>query len=103
MCTIASVAVVAVTNEPSEAPERSSKTCGQATGAASSNLDRDPDQRLLPARTAASKPFLQAPEVQVVDLDLVLERLAQWGDHRAAEFVQHDPCGLMAADAELAL
>src|SRR5215211_1434811 len=75
----------------------------QATRAGPVNLNRDADERLLAARTTARAPLLQATEVELVDLNLALERLALGRDHRAPQLVQHHPRGLVTADSELAL
>jgi hypothetical protein len=62
---------------PDERAERVPRGVGedlqpQAPGAATADLDRDPDERLLAALAAAPQPFFVAAEEELVDLDLAL-------------------------------
>jgi hypothetical protein len=76
----------------------------QAPRALAAQLDRRGVDRLAgigfaPATTA----FLDAADGEVVDLDGAGERVAFGRGHRSAQLVQHQPRGLIAPDAQLAL
>src|SRR5215218_6499357 len=75
----------------------------QTSRAAPANLNRDPDQRLVTARTTALTPFIEATEIELVDLDLARQRLALGRDHRAPQLLQDQPRRLIARQAQLAL
>jgi hypothetical protein len=73
----------------------------QAPGAVAADLDRNPDQRLAGALSAAAEVGIAATEEALVDLDLAGERLALRGDHRTTQLVQDDPGGLVTRDPQL--
>src|SRR5918994_4115867 len=75
----------------------------QTPRAAPANLNRDPDERLVAARTTALTPFIQATEVELVDLDLARQRLTLGRDHRVPQLLQDEPRRLIARQAQLAL
>src|SRR5215216_5544157 len=68
----------------------------QTSRAAPANLNRDPDQRLVTARTTALTPYIEATEIELVDLDLARQRLALGRDHRAPQLLQDQPRRLIA-------
>ena len=66
-------------------------------------LDGGTDEGLVAALTPAFEPFFEAAEEELVDFDLIEQRAALRGDHRAAQLVQDQPRRLVAGQAELAL
>jgi hypothetical protein len=62
------------------------------------------DNRFAPFQLAtAFQPGLRAANPGVVDLHVAMQRLASGVHHRTPKFVQHEPRGLVSANAQLAL
>ena len=72
----------------------------QAARAAAAKFDRSAAEHLLAVLATALEALLVAAVEELVDLDLVLERLALAGDHRRPELVPHRPRRLETAESE---
>src|SRR3990172_267511 len=72
---------------------------------APTSFDGDEHQRFLasPELTAAPKSSLSSANPPLVKLDLASERLPSRVHHRSTKLVENHPCGLVAANPELAL
>src|SRR5215207_10374890 len=91
-----------------ERPQRAARGVGQdlkakPPRALPADLDRDPAERLLARLAPAPAPFLEPAEVELVDLNLVLQRLTLGRDHRPAQRLQDQPRSLIARQPQLAL
>jgi hypothetical protein len=76
----------------------------QAPRALAAQLDRGGNDRLAGVGLApGAAAFLDAADVEVIDLDGTHKRVALGRDHGPAQLVQHQPRRLVAADAELTL
>jgi hypothetical protein len=75
-------AIVACANARATRSRRPGATAGAGARSRRPGLDGDPT---FAAPAAAPESSFQPAEEELVDLDLVLERLALWGDHRPAQ------------------
>src|SRR6266540_3984191 len=75
----------------------------QPARAGTAHLDDDADEGLAVALAAATAPFVVPSDERLIDLDLVAKRFALERHHRPTQLLQHQPRGLIARQAELAL